>query len=259
MQAAPSLPLKQRRGKNQMNTQGWKTYLAAAAAILAGIVAVTQGHYAEGASGVIGGLALVGVRGAIAKVIEAILSKQGALAFVAGLTLLMICSLPARAQTKNNEATITVIFVRQDPHFTRADFKYNQATDQVGAAVSLTHYFGESAFGLTADVGATAQGRSATDASLVTLVLGPTVKARNRKLAPYAHLLIGVSRLAARNQQLKFDKSKAGLAVIAGGGVDWRLSERFAVRVFQVDFVGTRALGSTVNNARVGAGLVINF
>ncbi len=166
---------------------------------------------------------------------------------------------PAQAQMKNNEVTIEAIFVRQNPHFTRSDFKYNSATDQIGAEVSLTRYFSDSAFGVTADVGASAQGRAATDASLVTVAIGPTIKLRNRKLQPYARVLVGVNRLAARNQQLKFDKSNTGLTLIAGGGVDWRLSDRFAIRALSADFVGTRALGSTVKNARVGAGLVISF
>lgn len=51
---------------------GWKTYLAAAGAILTGAAMVFEGQYTEGAAMIVGGLALVGVRGAIAKVIEAI-------------------------------------------------------------------------------------------------------------------------------------------------------------------------------------------
>lgn len=181
------------------------------------------------------------------------------LIFLMTAYVMLAFAIAAPAQTKNNELSVGAIFVRQNPHFTRADFKYNTATDQIGAELSLTHYFGESAFGLTADVGASAQGRAATDASLVTVAIGPTIKARNAKLAPFARLLVGVNRLAARNQQLKFDKSNAGLALIAGGGVDWRLSDRFAVRVIEVDFIGTRALGATVKNVRVGAGLVFCF
>ncbi|MGB8510870.1 MAG: hypothetical protein WCD76_21030 [Pyrinomonadaceae bacterium] len=55
-----------------MNPQGWKTYLAAAAAITAGAVAIANGDVAHGLQGVIGGFALIGVRGGIAKVIEAV-------------------------------------------------------------------------------------------------------------------------------------------------------------------------------------------
>jgi len=186
-------------------------------------------------------------------------AKKVSMLLLVGTLCMLGSAAPARAQTKSNELSIGAVLVRQDPHFSRADFKYNQTTDQVGADVSLTHYFGESAFGVTADVGASVKGRSATDASLVTVAIGPTVKARNRKLEPFARVLIGGARLAARNQQLKFDKTNLGFALLAGGGVDWRVSNRFAVRVIQADFLGTRILGSTVKNARVGAGLVFSF
>ena len=46
---------------------GWKTYLVAAAAILAGCLAIYQRHWGEGLKGIIGGLALIAVRDAIGK------------------------------------------------------------------------------------------------------------------------------------------------------------------------------------------------
>lgn len=54
---------------------GWKTYLAAAAAIITGISMAANGRYAEGAMMIVGGLALVGVRGAIARVIETLAKR----------------------------------------------------------------------------------------------------------------------------------------------------------------------------------------
>ena len=56
------------------SAQGWKTYLAAVAAIAAGAVSITNGDYVHGAQGVIGGLALIGIRGGLAKLINAICS-----------------------------------------------------------------------------------------------------------------------------------------------------------------------------------------
>jgi len=55
-----------------MSVHGWKTYLAAAAAILTGAVAITQGQVQVGISGIIAGMALIGVRGAAAKIITAL-------------------------------------------------------------------------------------------------------------------------------------------------------------------------------------------
>ncbi|HYX72166.1 MAG TPA: hypothetical protein VE732_05295 [Nitrososphaera sp.] len=54
-----------------MNTHGWKTYLAAVAAILTGIVALTNGDYVHGFQGILFGMGLIGIRGGRAKVIEA--------------------------------------------------------------------------------------------------------------------------------------------------------------------------------------------
>lgn len=51
------------------NTHGWKTYLAALAAMTAGAVALVNGDVVHGLQGVIGGFALIGLRGAAAKLI----------------------------------------------------------------------------------------------------------------------------------------------------------------------------------------------
>lgn len=52
------------------SAHGWKTYLAAVAAILTGVVGVVNGEFAVGLAGIIGGFALLGLRGAAAKIIE---------------------------------------------------------------------------------------------------------------------------------------------------------------------------------------------
>lgn len=224
---------------------------------------LTMGASALGAIRPQWGIYAVGAAGAINAFTERVhggASVKPVVALIGGLMLIGLCGLPARAQAKSNEISVGAAITRQNPHFTQADFKYNQSTDQLGADFSATHYFGESAFGVTLDVGASAKGGAATDASLLTAAIGPTVKARSwKKLQPFARVLIGGARFAARNQQLKFDKSNLGFALIAGGGIDWKLSDRFAVRVLQADFLGTRILGSTVKNARVGAGIVLGF
>jgi hypothetical protein len=51
---------------------GWKTYLAAAAAMVTGISMIANGEVAHGITVAIGGLALIGLRGAAAKIITAL-------------------------------------------------------------------------------------------------------------------------------------------------------------------------------------------
>ncbi len=64
-----------------MSPHGWKTYLAAGAAIIGGLATIVNAnHYQEGFTMIVGGLALIGVRGSVARVIEvlqAILAKRG--------------------------------------------------------------------------------------------------------------------------------------------------------------------------------------
>lgn len=55
-----------------MSAHGWKTYLAAAAAMLTGAVAIVNGNVVEGLLGIIGGFSLMGLRGAAAKIIESL-------------------------------------------------------------------------------------------------------------------------------------------------------------------------------------------
>jgi outer membrane protein with beta-barrel domain len=172
----------------------------------------------------------------------------------------MAFAVPAVAQdTRRNEISIDALLVRENPHFTRSDFKYNQTTDEKGLAFSLTRYFKESNVGVTIEVADSAHSQTSDAANLATVAGGLVIKARNRRLQPFARGLIGFSRLAARNQLLKFDKSNGGFAVIIGGGLDVKITDRVAVRVLEADYEGTRILGSTVNHARVVAGIVISF
>lgn len=63
-----------------LSPHGWKTYLAAAAAIVGGASAVLVAHqYEVGFAGIVFGLGLIGVRGSAAKIIQvlqSILAKQ---------------------------------------------------------------------------------------------------------------------------------------------------------------------------------------
>jgi len=78
-----------------VSIHGWKTYAAAAVAIVSGLVLLKYGHTDQGAQLAIGGLALIGVRSAIAKVIMATIQKNLApiatIALCVLLTFMMAC------------------------------------------------------------------------------------------------------------------------------------------------------------------------
>ena len=84
------------------------------------------------------------------------------------------------------------------------------------------------------------------------------------RLTPFAHILVGASRLGA-NASITFggaslDSSFAdiGLAVAIGGGLDLKLSDSVALRLIQADYFATRFGGSGQANARLSVGLVLH-
>lgn len=176
------------------------------------------------------------------------------------LTTLLIIAFCICAQAQNTELSIGASFTRSNPNFSSPTFHFDKNRDQFGFDVSSTWYFGDRPVGLTADVGATWKG-GADDTSLVTAMVGPTVKARGHRIEPFARGLIGVGRVAARSEQvtLRFDRTTSGLAWAAGGGLDLNVSKRFAFRIAQVDYLSTRIEHKNVRYLRAGLGIVVRW
>lgn len=172
--------------------------------------------------------------------------------------ILLVASSFVWAQ-KQNEVTASVIFVRENPNFNTASFKYNKSTDQIGGSLSYTRFSSTRPVGVVVEVADSASGRSATAANLATATVGVVFKSRTARIAPFLKGEVGGARLAARNAILKFDRSDVGFAAIAGVGVDVRLNQAIQLRILEVDYIGTRILGSTVPHVRVGAGLTFRF
>jgi opacity protein-like surface antigen len=180
------------------------------------------------------------------------------LVFIAALA---VSSFSLTAVAQNNEVFAGVTFVRANPNFSRPDFRFNRNTDQIGFDAAYTHYFGDSPIGIKADVGASFRGTDSADSSLVTVMAGPTLKARAHRVEPFVHGLIGVGRFAAANQQLslRFDKSTSGLAYAFGGGLDVKISEHVTIRALQGDYLTTRILDKNVRYLRAATGIVLRF
>ena len=69
-------------------------------------------------------------------------------------------------------------------------------------------------------------------------------------------LLIGSARSLVRVGNNEEDTARA---VALGGGMDFDLTSRFAVRVFQVDYLHTSLFSQTQNNLRFSTGLVYRW
>lgn len=58
---------------------GWKVYAVGVAALVAGLIALTQGYLGDGVKGIIAGLALIALRDTMQKVLRGLDSNRKAL------------------------------------------------------------------------------------------------------------------------------------------------------------------------------------
>ena len=109
--------------------------------------------------------------------------------------------------------------------------------------------------------------------NLITYTFGPTYTMPVRdRFHVYAEALIGeaqgfdglfaTGRNSATGALTGVTSSATSLAVQVGGGVDYRLTERFGVRALQFDYLRTQlpnAANNVQNNFRIAAGLLVHF
>jgi opacity protein-like surface antigen len=107
-----------------------------------------------------------------------------------------------------------------------------------------------------------------TKNSLYNFVGGVQVK-DNRKsgtFKPFVHAMAGLAHARTEVRDLTCSPlncpviedsfSENGLSGVFGGGLDIRVSDRFQIRAFQVDYNPIRRDGDTSHNVRIGAGIV---
>jgi len=148
-----------------------------------------------------------------------------------------------------------------------------------GFHLSAADYFTKR-FGVTADFSAHFDNRSdvfdtnATRSkfSLYNITGGPQLRFPNTsRLTPFAHVLAGIARRnlteTLSDGTSFFTDHNTSFAMNLGGGVDYRLNDRFAWRIFQFDynpiFLRSRTINSTtfpdqtLNGFRFSTGIVI--
>jgi opacity protein-like surface antigen len=111
-----------------------------------------------------------------------------------------------------------------------------------------------------------------TTNSLYNFLGGVQVKdnAKSGRFKPFAHALVGAGHARTKISDFTCSPTAVCAAVVVpdesfgetgfagafGGGLDIRVSDRFQIRAFQVDYNPVRIEGSTQHNARFGAGIV---
>jgi opacity protein-like surface antigen len=107
--------------------------------------------------------------------------------------------------------------------------------------------------GLVGDLGFYHASPGGVSLNTYTYLFGPRLSLRNpSKVTPFGQVLFGGSHLTA------VGASSNQFAFSFGGGVDIALLPHLALRP-QVDYIGMRSSGSTVNSARVSVGFVVHF
>ncbi len=113
-------------------------------------------------------------------------------------------------------------------------------------------------FGVTADISGAYRSFTGADLGAHTYTCGPVFSLRGERVTPFAHVLLGGFRASAGAGPVNAGLS--GFAALAGGGVDVKASPRWAVRVFQLDWITWRSTGMTEKkNARFSAGVVFRI
>jgi hypothetical protein len=93
---------------------------------------------------------------------------------------------------------------------------------------------------------------------LGTVQAGARFTARaGRRVSVFSQAMLGVAHVNAGARG--FPAYHESVAWTAGGGLDWRVSERVSLRVAQVEYVQTRLGGQVQQNFRAGAGIVFHF
>jgi hypothetical protein len=164
-------------------------------------------------------------------------------------------------QSNKLDLSVTYVAERSLKANTSQNFWLQGGSIELGANVGR-------GWGIAADVtGAHASsiGSSGVPLSLVTVTFGPRYRWHaDRRFSVYGQGLVG----EANGFQSIFPTTAGpqaeanGLATQVGGGVDYRLSERFAIRVLDVAWSRTQLPNSTnnvQNTLRLGAGIVLCF
>jgi hypothetical protein len=166
----------------------------------------------------------------------------------------------------------------QQPAASRADIfiGYSYLSNGFGANRVGNHGWNlQGTYNLTDNLGLTADfsGHNATTTpftgttqldDMYTLLFGPKLTHHEDNIEMYVHGLVGVMR-AHTAIVGSFSTTDTGFGAGVGGGVDWIPSDRWGVRILQLDYIygntqNAAAFGpTTINNLRLSAGVVIRL
>ncbi len=132
-----------------------------------------------------------------------------------------------------------------------------------GAVFNITPAFGLEIEGSGAYTGIDNVLDSAVDikGSSYSFAGGPRFTARNEKVNPFVHALIGGGHTSAKAEEGAYSYNASGnyFGMVFGGGLDWNVGERISIKAPQVDFIPMRSNGEWGNFLRISTGVVFKI
>ena len=179
----------------------------------------------------------------------------------------LLLALPLIASAQDDAPKVEIFggysYLRLNEDFTGLDRDLNGFNTSV--TLNLNKWFGianefSGHFGTTNIIGVN------SDFNVYLVGVGPRVAYRGiDRVTPFAHILFGVARSDLKFGGALGTLSNAGFAMIVGGGLDVKVTDNIALRLFQADYVLTRInhqIGTSTDNQsnfRASTGVVLRL
>ncbi len=100
---------------------------------------------------------------------------------------------------------------------------------------------------------------TSTSAKMYSIMYGPRFYRRTPKVTFFVQGLIGAAATRVAATPTGPHASDLSLAMAGGGGLDWNLRLKTAIRLLQAEYFRTSTLGTSPNGFRASAGIVFYF
>lgn len=173
---------------------------------------------------------------------------RGSHSWVLALLAIFAFTLPAKAQDETPKAELYVGYDYLRVNASGTSFNFNGGSGQFA-------YNANNWLGIVGDLGGYYTSNGFTG-GILSYLFGPRINLRGHgKVTPFAQVLFGGAR-SIDNSPLN------AFAMAAGGGVDCKLSQHFAIRPVQAEYLLTKftdGASNRQNNFRYSAGIVLRF
>lgn len=165
--------------------------------------------------------------------------------------LMMIVALTAGTAAAQDTPRVQVFGGYTYTRFDSPSFGFSNPSGLNGYTFSPT-------FNLIRQFGVVAElsGQYGSNINLRDIAVGPQFLYPREKTLFFAHVLIGNARSRVKVGNGEEDTERY---VAVGGGMDFDITSRFAVRVFQVDYARTSLFSEKQNNLKFSTGLVYHW